>query len=266
MPDPGGSPANPGTAAAYVVSKAADYQAFVEGLGTRAGAISPASCPTIAGGISSRVGPATTCPPSSYLLGLNKYHQKTTYYCLVAAIQSILNTKFGGYVSGGITAGQNAIATATHTTSGGTIDSNGLSYTNAQLSVHTKTPSDWLYVDSSTTSASQLFSRVQYDVGDAWPLFVMVNWNSPSWPDHGTGGPVGHASLGIGWVDPGTLYAYDPWSQLLSGGSCYFGPGYSSSPNNACYATLSSASYYNTTVATTYGNPPKTYQFNDQWY
>lgn len=175
----------------------------------------------------------------------------------MAAIQSLLNTYFGGYVSGGIAAGQNSIATATGTTTAGTYNTPAINYTNQQLAAHTRTPSDWYYANSSTTSASQLWSRVQYDVGYGWPTYVQVNWNSPYWPDHAnSGGPVGHASLGIGWSGSSTLYAYDPRSWVTSSGSCYFGPYYQSSPNYACDAALTSTYYY---YATEGG-------YNIQWY
>lgn len=232
LPDAGGS--GPGTSSTYAANKAADFAAFVTAT-------------------SALVGPATS---ESYMLYLNEYHQKTTYYCLVAAIQSLLNTYFGGYVTGGIAAGQNAIASATNTTTGGTLNAPAISYTNQQISRYPRTPSNWLYVSSSTTGATQLWNRVLYDVGYGWPTYVMVNWNSPYWPDNDGGKAVGHATLAFGWADPSTLDGYDPWSQLQSNGSCYFGPHYSSSPDRACYVQLSSNTYYLTTTG----------GWNNQWY
>jgi hypothetical protein len=134
LPDPGGS--GPGTTSTYAAEKAADFAAFVTAMSAQ----------------------GSSAASESYMLYLNEYHQKTTYYCLVAAIQSLLNTYFGGYVSGGIAAGQNAIASATNTTTGGTYNGPAISYTNQQISRYPRTPSDWLYVSSTTTSATQLWN------------------------------------------------------------------------------------------------------------
>lgn len=232
LPDP--SRSGPGTTSTYAAQKAADFASFV----------------------AARSSQVEISPSESYMLFLNEYHQKTTYYCLVAAIQSLLNTYFGGYVTGGIAAGQNAIATATNTTTGGTYNGPAISYTNQQISKHPRTPSDWLYVSSTTTSATQLWNRVLYDVGYGWPTYVMVNWNSTYWPDHGHGDAVGHATLAYGWADPSTIDGYDPWSYLKSDRTCYFGPNYTSTPDRACYVQLSSSSYYQTTIG----------GWNIQWY
>jgi hypothetical protein len=84
----------------------------------------------------------------------------------------------------------------------------------------------------------------------------MVNWNSTYWPDHGSGAGVGHATLAFGWADPNTIDGYDPRSYLKSDRTCYFGPGYTSTPDRACYVQLSRSTYYQTTIG----------GWNIQWY
>ena len=189
---------------------------------------------------------ATPLVPSAVTLVMNKYHQKTTSYCLAASNQTILDTKFGGYATPSVKAGQDAIYACT-----GTNAETGRQCMNTELQKHARTPSDWLYTNINVTSSSSLWNYILYDVGTySWPTFVRVNWDSPYWPDHNTGTTVvGHASDAIGYDSPSSaVKVYDPWTYVQTDGTCYVGPGYSSSADRACHFTLTLQNYWNATL------------------
>jgi hypothetical protein len=226
---------------AEVAAKAADFEAFLLAHGATSGTVSlEAPCP---------LGADTVCEPGqSKTLAMNKYHQMTNAYCLPASFQTILNTKFGGYVTGGVKAGQTAIMSGINATAG----ANSLLYLNNELKKHPRTPSNWVYAVASVSKWEDLWGYIIYDVGQYnWPTWVKVDWNDPLWPDHSSSSTVvGHASLAIGYVPAPTynVVVYDPWSYIKSSGGCYFGPGYSSSPTAACSFSIKVWDYYTTTV------------------
>ncbi len=234
--DPAREVADPAADAA----KAAAFSKFLEAspLTVKAGAvISPQSpCPLIVG---------TTCTPAAAkYLTFTRYHQKTDYYCLPTSIQSILHSKFGGYVSPSVKGGQDAIYATT-----GKDEGKGLAYINTELKKHTRTPSDWLYASATASKWEDIWNYVIFDAGEnGWPTWARVNWNDPDWPDHsGSTAVAGHASVAMGYdptASPYKVRVYDPWSYVKSDGAFYFGPSYSSAPDSAGYWTAGTDKYY----------------------
>ncbi len=192
------------------------------------------------------VSPSVICPQAvgdcdpagDKVLSFTKYHQKTTNYCLPASIQSILQSKFGGYAGSTVKAMQDTIFASTGTNSG-----LGRSYINQQIA---SKGADWAYVSISVTSWQHLWSLIVYDVANYnWPTWVRVDWNSEYWPSHGSGGPTGHASVSYGYYSAAIqVPVYDPWTYVKSDGSCYIGPGYSASPDKACSYRMTAQDYY----------------------
>jgi hypothetical protein len=198
--------------------------------------------PTLAG----PDGGAFPLATSGYLTGFAQYHQKTTFWCLPAVVQSMLRFKAGStWITPSVLSKQTYVAGQWGCSSGSCYESAALPWTNTQLANAGFT---FHYVASTATSATQLASWIDLDVAaSVFPTYVAVDVSSAHYVWHQSSS-ARHATQAIGFGSSGsTVRIADPFTSPAYSPFCNVNvwPGYQSSPDNGCiYAATNMSEYY----------------------
>lgn len=179
---------------------------------------------------------AAAAAQSDLLIGWKTYHQKTTYNCLPAVGQSMLDYAFGGYTAPSVAAKQGTATQASGTitrgmgtTTAGTDDYKALTWVNGQYQAHA---SSWRYVAANDNSLS-FPARMSDEISLlAHALYVRVDLTSTHFPWHQTKAAQ-HATAAVAYGNSGaTVNIADPFG-YTSSGRCVTSP-YSSTPDIGC--------------------------------
>jgi hypothetical protein len=254
--------ADSAVAPALVQQKYAQLQAYVRsgGLPTRAAKSGAASSQAQAMAARAVISPLYAT--SRYLSWYPGFHQKTTYYCLVATVQSIAyfdleSQWYYGLGTGSILGAQNKIYNGYYDPDGhynpgiissappGASDAKAIAWMNTQFSRYGYS---FYYVAVTPSSQGAFMAEIRFDVSDYEAAYVRVDLSTPS----GTGymwyqasGPRGHilhATLAVGYDDSaGTVRSYDPFTHTTSSGCSTY---YSSSYDWACNWTITQTRYW----------------------
>jgi hypothetical protein len=208
-----------------------------------------------------------TYATSNYLSWYPGFYQKTTYYCLVAVVQSIAyfdvdRQFYYDLGSGSIEGGQNKIYNGYYdpilrtyhpgiisSMPPGADDSKAVAWLNNQFTEHNVT--SWFYLAVTPTGFTDLMNKIHYDVGASYePTYIRVDLSTAS----GTGymwyqarNPTTHAhplhaTLAVGYDDSGkTLRSYDPFAHPVSSSCSVY---YNKANDWGCNWTIPGLRYY----------------------
>lgn len=141
--------------------------------------------------------------PSAYTLSVTGHRQETTYYCVPASSQLMLN-------SFGIKVSQRTLATKMGTTaSGGTSGANANKVLNAYVN-----RKGYKVTTYSAKDPAKLMSMVRYDVGTLRRAAYIGVWMEDLPWNKGKvkGNNIGHGIAVYGYnASKGTITVYDPW-------------------------------------------------------
>ncbi len=198
----------------------------------------------------------TGVPTAAYLPWYPGFHQKTSYYCLVAVVQSIAYFDLEPWWyktlgTGSIKGAQDKLYFGYYDPDGtwnpplwvggavnsGASDAKAMVWINRQFSKHNV---DWYYAAGDPANFDYFMAYIRFDVAMSHePTYVRVDLSTP----RGTGYPwyqaarngvhPEHATLAVGYRDSdGVVRSYDPFTYTNASGRCNLGsfPG----PDWAC--------------------------------
>ncbi len=209
----------------------------------------------------------TGLPSQAYLTWYPGFHQKTSYYCLVATVQSIAYFDlepmwYRTLGSGSIKGAQDKLYYGYYDPDGtwnpalwvggaynsGASDAKAIVWMNNQFSSYSY---GWYYAVATPSNFDQFMSYIRFDVAlSAEPSYVRVDLSTPRGTGYpwyqaakGSAHPL-HATLAVGYRDSDEVVrSYDPFTYTNSTGRCNLGsfPG----PDFACNWNMFGRRYFN---------------------